>query len=398
MDQQPFSPPSPNDRIDDPFAPSDGRPPRRVDWCAWQSRIRDVSVPVRTPTRSEGRRAPLLARAGLGLLVGVALAVVTVGGVVFGGRPTDTVQAGPVVAPLLPGAATRPEDPAVEEPRNAAPGPASAPEPGPRSEPPGGRFAIDQIVLDLTYDGRRLQTVVRFPTDRGAGPFPLVVFAHGYANQTSTYGALLDGIASNGFVVAAPEFPFTSTAYGDEIGGRDVEAQVDDVSHVITAMRDLARTKGTPLTGFVDGGGVGVVGHSDGGITAAAVSFASQARDLRVGAAVILSGALNDFSGPWFPNGSPALLAIHGDADGVNPFGASQTLYSSDRSDAPRYLVAVPGGGHDDAFLSSRTRNAVIALACDFLRAYLAGDAGARGRIADDASYPGVTELLASDD
>jgi predicted dienelactone hydrolase len=254
------------------------------------------------------------------------------------------------------------------------------------------------VVLDLTYDGRRLQTVVRFPTDRGAGPFPMVVFAHGYATQTSAYAALLDGIAAHGFVVAAPEFPFTSTAYGDDIGGRDVEAQVDDVSHVITAVRDLAHSSGSPLDGLVDGGSVGVVGHSDGGVTAAAVAFASQVRDARVGAAVTLSGARDDFGGSWFPSSSPAFLAIHGEADGVNPLGASQTLYSSDRSGAPRYLVGVPGAGHNDAFLSNRSRDAVIALVSDFLRAYLVGDADARARLAADASYADVLELLASDD
>jgi hypothetical protein len=147
----------------------------------------------------------------------------------------------------------------------------------------------------------------------------------------------------------------------------------------------------------VHDGRVGIVGHSDGGVTAGAVAFASQIRDTRIGAAVLLSGARNDFGGAWFPAGSPALLAIHGDADGVNPFGASQTIYSSDRSGAPRYLVAVPGGGHDDAFLGLRSRDAVIALVSDFLRAYLVGDGEARTRLVDDASRPGVLELVASD-
>jgi predicted dienelactone hydrolase len=226
----------------------------------------------------------------------------------------------------------------------------------------------------------------------------LVVFAHGYATQTGAYGPLLDGIAANGFVVAAPEFPNTSTAYGDDVGGRDVEAQVDDVSHVITGVRDLAHERGSSLDGLVDDRRVGVVGHSDGGVTAGAVAFASQVRDARVGAAVLLSGARDDFGGAWFPAGSPPLLAIHGDADGVNPFGASQTIYSSDRSGAPRYLVAVPDGGHNDAFLGTRSRDAVIALVSDFMRAYLVGDGDARARLVEDASSPGVLELLASDD
>jgi predicted dienelactone hydrolase len=168
------------------------------------------------------------------------------------------------------------------------------------------------------------------------------------------------------------------------------------VISVITAVRDLARERGDAIEGLVDDRRVGVIGHSDGGVTAGAVAFASQARDLRVGAAALLSGARADFGGAWFPAGSPALLAIHGDADGVNPFVASQTIYSSDRSGSPRYLVAVPGGGHD-AFVASRTRDAIAALVADFFRAYLAGDNDARARLASDASSPGVFELIASD-
>jgi len=400
MDRDPYAPPSPTDRIEDPFAPGGGVPRASVDWWGWQSRIRDVSVPARTPNRAAAR-PPRLARAGFGVLVGAALVFATFGGVVFGGRPSDAVRAHTAVAPPL-FSATAPEYLNLGDagPPSPAPEPEPEPEPEPTpapAPPRAGAFAVEQVVLDLSYEGRRLQTVVRFPADRGAGPFPLVVFAHGYATETAAYGPLLDGIAANGFVVAAPEFPFTSTAYGDDVGGRDVEAQVDDVRHVITAVRDGAHARGNPLDGLVDDRRVGVIGHSDGGVTAGAIAFASQVRDARVGAAVLLSGAGGDFGGAWFPAGSPALLAIHGDADGVNPFGASQTIYSSDRSDAPRYLVAVPGGGHNDAFLGTRSRDEVIALVSDFLRAYHADDGDARARLVDDASYPGVLELLASD-
>ena len=401
MDRDPFAPPSPDDRIEDPFAPSSLGAPRTVDWWGWQSRVRNVSVPARTPSRATAR-PQFLARAGLGILVGAALVFATFGGVVFGGRRSGAVRAHIELAPPRVFAGTPPEyltvdslpPPAPDPPPAAEPEPAPPPLPAP---PRAGPFAIERVTIDLSYDGRRLQTVVRFPSDRGAGPFPLVVFSHGYATQTGAYGALLDGIASNGFVVAAPEFPFTSTAYGGDIGGRDVEGQVDDVGHVITAVRDLAHAGGSPLDGLVDDRRVGVVCHSDGGVTAGAVAFASQIRDPRIGAAVLLSGARVDFGGAWFPAGSPALLAIHGDADGVNPFGASQTIYSSDRSGSPRYLVAVPGGGHDDSFVGTRTRDAVAALVSDFLRAYLVGDGDARARLTEDASSPGLLELLASD-
>jgi predicted dienelactone hydrolase len=241
--------------------------------------------------------------------------------------------------------------------------------------------------------GRLLRTVVRFPDVRSAGPFPLVVFAHGYATSTAAYASLLDDLAAAGYVVAAPELPVTSTALAGPVGGREPEEQVRDVTFVTTAVLDLAAGDG-PLHGVVRDGPVAVVGHSDGGMTAAAAAFASRVRDARVGAAVVLSGARGDFGGTWFPAGSPALLAVHGDADPVNPFASSQTLYAADRSGSPRYLVRVRGGGHDDAFTSARTRPALVVLVDDFLRAALGTDPSAADRVPTDASAPGVLDLL----
>jgi pimeloyl-ACP methyl ester carboxylesterase len=243
--------------------------------------------------------------------------------------------------------------------------------------------------------GRLLRTEVRFPDVRTAGPFPLVVFAHGYATSTAAYGALLDDLAAVGYVVAAPELPVTSTAHGAAVGPREPGAQVADVAFVISSVVALAASDG-PLRGSVRAGPVVVMGHSDGGITAAATAFASGVRDERVGAAVVLSGARSDVGAPWFPAGSPALLAVHGDTDTVNPFAASQSLYAADRSGSPRYLVRVRGAGHTDAFVSARTRTALVVLIDDFVRASLGTDAAAAARIPTAATVPGVLELVGS--
>src|SRR4051812_27596267 len=89
MDQFPYAPPSLRDRMEGPGAPAATRP---VDWWGWQSRIRDASVPARTPSRARWRPR-FVARAGLGVLVGSALVFATFGGVVFGGRPSEAVHA-----------------------------------------------------------------------------------------------------------------------------------------------------------------------------------------------------------------------------------------------------------------------------------------------------------------
>src|SRR6266699_2599615 len=57
-----------------------------------------------------------------------------------------------------------------------------------------------------TSGPRVLVTAVRYPT-RGHAPFPLIVFAHGFALTPQIYGRLLDAWARAGYVVAAPVFP-----------------------------------------------------------------------------------------------------------------------------------------------------------------------------------------------
>lgn len=353
-----------------------------------------------------------MARVGVGVLVAAALVTATIGGVVFGGRPSDATH------PSVDGiawAGTGGEPLEVSGlgnvPSELLPPPSPPPPPG-ETAAPGALDAVEQFSFEAVdgsratpgrgdepaHEERILQTVVRYPVARDGGPYPLVVFAHGYATSTAAYGNLLDGLAAQGFVVAAPEFPLTSTAIPLPVGDRDAAAQVGDVRFVISAVQDLARASDSPLFGRVTDGPVGIVGHSDGGVTAAAAAFAGDVRDDRIGGAVVLSGAGGDFGGSWFTSGSAALLAIHGDSDGVNPFGASSSLYARDQSGAPRYLVSVTDAGHTDAFVSSRTRPAVSTLIATFLRASLRGDAGARSRISYDASVPGVLELVAADD
>jgi fermentation-respiration switch protein FrsA (DUF1100 family) len=242
--------------------------------------------------------------------------------------------------------------------------------------------------------GRPLPTVIRYPDVAGVGPFPLVVFAHGYANRTENYSALLDGIAAAGYVVAAPEFPLTSTAIATPVGARDAAEQVVDVAFVVDAVRALASADG-PLRGRVGPDPVALIGHSDGGITVAAAGYASAVRDPRVGAVVVLSGARGDFGGAWFPDGSPPLLAVHPTNDTVNGFASSRSLYDGATTSRARFLVSIDGG-HVDAFTTPRSVTALVALVDEFLRAALRTDPGAAGRVTPAASVPGVLDLVES--
>jgi hypothetical protein len=154
----------------------------------------------------------------------------------------------PTTVPLPPAPPT--------EPVSAPP----APEPAP-VEPPSGI----RVTLVDEARGRTLVAALHVPTAGSGGPYPLVAFARGFAVSAGTYAALEQQIADAGFVVAAPEFPLTSSASGRDLDRDDIVNQAADVSFVITQILDPATTP-TAVQGLVNSTApVGVVGHSDGG-------------------------------------------------------------------------------------------------------------------------------------
>ena len=225
------------------------------------------------------------------------------------------------------------------------------------------------------------------------GAYPLVVFAHGYDVSAETYAAMEHQLAEAGFIVAAPDFPMTSSAISGAADESDVSNQATDVSFVITQLRDTTSVPAV-LAGSIAPGPVGVVGHSDGGVTAAAVAYNSTVADPRIGAAVILSGAEARYDGTWFTTQSPALLAIHGTADEVNPIGSSEQLY--DDATGSKMLVTVQGGSHLGPFTTDAVEPTVAALVDDFLHAHLDGDAAAAARLPADSNVPGALDLAAA--
>ncbi|MEI7623985.1 MAG: hypothetical protein WCJ88_10555 [Actinomycetes bacterium] len=200
---------------------------------------------------------------------------------------------------------------------------------------------------------RPLTVVVRYPTagmpseeefaDAPAYvPAPLVLFAHGYDISTERYASLLHDIAAAGFVVAAPEFPMSSTVYDGAPDEGDIPDQARDLSFLISAM--TGPESPPQLSKMMLAGPVGVIGHSDGAVTALLASFAPRYADSRIGAVVAVSGDFDTFGGAWFTTNDPPLLAIHGEYDEINPFASSELLVENDPGEA--MLVGVMGASH----------------------------------------------------
>src|SRR6478752_1214673 len=95
---------------------------------------------------------------------------------------------------------------------------------------------------------RPIPTSVWYPTDGAHGPYPLVVFAHGYGADPGSYAPLLARIASAGYVVAAPTYPILSGWPAGPSDFVDWGAKFEDTWFVTTSVLDLS-ANGDPILG-----------------------------------------------------------------------------------------------------------------------------------------------------
>lgn len=160
-------------------------------------------------------------------------------------------------------------------------------------------FAVGLRVLHLTDSSRTitlpsgtseprpLLTYVRYPalgasssTDvanapaaSADGPFPLVVFGHGFARTPGLYSRLLASWARAGYVVAAPAFPLSNQAAPGGPNEEDLTNQPADMSFIITSLLNESASPASPLHGLINPSQIALSGHSDGGDTALAAAY-----------------------------------------------------------------------------------------------------------------------------
>ena len=239
------------------------------------------------------------------------------------------------------------------------------------SAPPPAAFAVGIRTLTFVDSSRTVRfpghapsprtlvTVIRYPAagpvsgvdvpgaapDRAAGPFPLVIFGHGFAVTPGPYAALLQAWARAGYVVAAPIFPLGNANAPGGPNESDIVNQPRDMSFVISRMLGLSAGHSGLFAGLLNSHEIAVSGQSDGGETALAVAYDRLFVDRRVRAAVILSGAeIPGVGGYVFHPGMPPLLAVQGTADTLNPPGLTAAFFAI--ASRPKFLLTLPGAPH----------------------------------------------------
>src|SRR5215469_452782 len=91
---------------------------------------------------------------------------------------------------------------------------------------PGGKRVPRPVTTYLWYP----------PPSAGGGPWPLVVFGHGFATTPFRYRRLLQAWAAAGYLVAAPVFPLGNAHAPGGPDENDIVNQPRDMSFVITQL------------------------------------------------------------------------------------------------------------------------------------------------------------------
>lgn len=228
------------------------------------------------------------------------------------------------------------------------------------------------------------------PPAAAEGPFPLVMFSHGFTASGPAYGPVLEQWAAAGYVVAAPTFPLSSGAApgGPALG--DYIYQPADISFVLGEVLALDASESDPFEGLIDEERVAASGHSLGAITSIGLAYNGCCEDDRIDAYIPISGLRLPFFDDSFAydEGAPLLL-IHGEDDGTVPFSGSESLFTE--APAPKYLLRLIDGPHTPfpGPGGPVINDAVIA----FLDAYLKDKPDGLERLAMVTAVEGVSQL-----
>ncbi|MGH2860455.1 MAG: alpha/beta hydrolase family protein [Solirubrobacteraceae bacterium] len=280
-----------------------------------------------------------------------------------------------------------------------------------------GPFAVGKILVRFIdtrrlvhFPGRRPQprplvTVIRYPAigdpsrvhararrpARSSGPFPLVVFGHGFNATPRIYARLLQAWARAGYVVAAPVFPLSNEDAPGGADEADIVNQPADMSFVITQILAAAAADHGILSGLVDWREVAVSGQSDGGATALATAYDTRYLDRRVDAAIILSGA-EIMPGDYFRSRNPPLLASQGTADVVNLPRYTYDFFRA--AHTPKFLLRLLGSRHLGPYTKEQPQLGVVErVTVAFLNRYLKRLPGSRSQLWLAGNTPRVATL-----
>jgi len=231
-----------------------------------------------------------------------------------------------------------------------------------RTTPPNGDYP--------GAESRTLVTSIWYPEGEVPGGMPLVVYSHGFMSNRQGGNYLARALASNGFLVAAADFPLSSMNAPGSPNAADVANQPGDVSFIIDSLLALEGDD-KPFEAAVDPSRIGAMGLSLGGLTSTLVGYHPRWRDERVRAVISIAGPAAMFTRRFYLNSRAPFLMIAGTEDAIVDY---QTHAANIPARVPHgSLLTIRGGSHTSfvslAEPSMRFMDHPDSLGCDALTA-----------------------------
>ncbi|MEX1198598.1 MAG: hypothetical protein WEB57_12155 [Pseudohongiellaceae bacterium] len=243
-----------------------------------------------------------------------------------------------------------------------------------RATPPNGDFRGSAE--------RNLDGFIWYPEAREAGPFPLIVYSHGFMSSVAEAEYVVDFLVPKGYAVVAVDYPLS---HGGAPGGptvTDVLNQAGDVSFVIDSMLARNADAQDSLHGLLDPSRIAAVGLSLGGMTTQLAAYHRDERDRRLAAAVSIAGPSEALERAFFQTTDIPFLMIAGSSDAIVPYEANAAPIP-DKVDNS-LLVTLDDASHTGfasvASTFMRWFNHPDALVCPMLLDGLEGESGDRDK------------------
>lgn len=219
------------------------------------------------------------------------------------------------------------------------------------------------------------------------GPFPLVVFAHGWNGRAAHGLGIAERWARDGYVVALPTFPLSQEgiAVSD-----DLVNQPGDISFVIDELAG-PEPADDALAGVVDLDHVAVGGHSLGAATVFGVAYNSCCLDGRIDATITVAGGNLPFEGGTYDDAPPTpMLLVHGELDQTVPIAAGDAMFEF--VDGPVWYLRPSNADHITVFTGDPGRLFNDA-ALVFLDVHLrGGDPAALDELGNEIAAGGIAD------
>jgi dienelactone hydrolase len=204
---------------------------------------------------------------------------------------------------------------------------------------------------------RKLVTTVYYPASGTAplfgdalvakgGPFPMLMYSHGFSSTRSEASAIGTLAASHGYVVVAPDFPLSNLLANDgNPVPSDAPNQAGDVSFLIDQMIELSQQSGHVLANAVDAARIGATGVSMGGLTTLLVSLHPKLTDARIRAAAPIAALSSFFLPGFYHTRELPLLFVHGDNDAFIDYELNSRA-AWEHAQPNAWLMTIAGGTH----------------------------------------------------